>query len=318
MKINERVALKKLPEDASDKAKEYFTYKKGEMLTSTGLHQNVKVTTASASFGEELEHQKYVFISAYNGTKKEGWVEKAKLNVVPSTNTTQQWQWEDRESLSEVNEQTLIQHLFVTLQGVLKAQPETSTMQFLKQYYQGRTVRAQPVYNMETGVIEMLPYEVRKRGQLLDDLLSSNYEDRRTEWDGLWKDGLPVDSYIKNQTLVHRACGQGDLQCVRMLMDQGADLAQPSSHDASVPVEIATLLGHGQIAQLLTRAGVCIGRSAHIAAAMCHTALLQFFMDTVGVQVGFESNGVSLLELASKPQMITSLPIFKMAPKIVI
>ena len=153
---------------------------------------------------------------------------------------------------------------------------------------------------METGVhvIPMLPYEVKKRGLLLDDLLSCNYEDRCTEWEGLWKDGLPVDSYVKGQSLVHRASGQGDLQCVRMLMDQGADLAQPSSHDASVPVEVATLLGHEQIVRVLTHSGVCIGRSAHIAAAMCQATLLQFFMDTIGVQVGFTSNGVSLLELA--------------------
>ena len=280
-----------------DKAKEYFTFQKGETLTSTGLHQTVKVASGSASFGSAEEDQ-HVFISAHNGTEKEGWVEKSKLSLMPPTDTLPQWGWTERKAVLGVNEQTLIQHIWCTLQGVLQVQPESSIMEFLKQYYQGRTVRVKSMYNMETGVMPMLPYEVKKRGQLLDDLLSCNYEDRCTEWEGLWKDGLPVDSYVKGQSLVHRASGQGDLQCVRMLMDQGADLAQPSSYDASVPVEVATLLGHEKIVRVLTRSGVCIGRSAHIAAAMCHTTLLQFFMDTIGVQVGFMSNGVSLLELA--------------------
>ena len=115
----------------------------------------------------------------------------------------------------------------------------------------------------------MEAYEVKLHEVQLSELLGASNTSRRTQkqWDRLWKEGLPPDARVSGQPLLHRACGQGNVNVFEMLVESGAHLSLPALADSSTPLEIAVAKGNKHIAlSLALDLQVGLGRSVHIAA----------------------------------------------------
>ena len=96
----------------------------------------------------------------------------------------------------------------------------------------------------------MEEYEVKLHQNELAELLGASNTSGRTkkQWDRLWKEGLPPDARVSGQPLLHRACGQGNVNVFEMLVESGAHLSLPALADSSTPLEIAVAKGNKHIA----------------------------------------------------------------------